>query len=381
MRLRRERANVERILRSARPGALVALVAVALVALSTAGSGGAAGGGRADLTVTLTSTPVTGTTVPYSSDAETAYVKYVIVVKNNSRATFTGVTLTDPALCGTGANGKFSCVPDIGWGGKIVVIDAQGSNCTASSDSTTVSCAIGNMVAGQTNTITLYASTPTAPPADCGTATTCDLVNIAEAAGDEQFNDKPTSHIDTSSATSDLPLTNDTSSAFTSVTVPNTQADFFTDRTLGNGNKESTSTLVPGNAASALVALSEHGTTTPECNSILTAIGNKKLNCLPEISVVTSGLSPYSASCPTATASDGCLQMTVTIYGPSIPIGFKLNKFQVVHITADGPEVVPLCPNTAPSGDCLSSAPAFDSSGNLVFVVVGPANGGWGGAG
>jgi hypothetical protein len=375
-------ANVKRILRSARPGALVALLVVAAIALFAAGSSGAAGGGKADLQVTLTSTPVTGTTVPYSTSAETAYVKYVITVVNNSKAKFTGVTMTDPATCGTGANGKFSCAPDTGWGGKIVVIDAPTSNCALSSDSTTVSCAIGNMVAGQTNTITLYASTPTAPPADCGTAATCDLINVAEAAGDEQFNDKPASHIDTSSATSDLPLTSDTTSAFTSVTLPNASANFFTDRTLGKNNVESSAASLPSAATNALVTLTEKNTTASQCSAIKAAINNTKLGCLPQVASVTSTLSPYT--CPTPSASDtACLQMTFTVLGKSLPNGFKVDDFQVVHLVSDTQsEVVPLCPTLAIlSQDCLSTPPGLDGSGNLVFTAVGPANGGWGGAG
>jgi len=365
---------VKRILRWTRPLGLIAVVAAAAVALFAAGSSGAAGGGKADLAVTMTSTPVTGTAVPYSTSAETAYVKYVIVVQNNSKATFTGVTMNDPATCGTGANGKFSCVPDSGWGGTIVSVN--GPNCTLSTDSSTVSCAIGNMTALQTVTITLFASTPSAPPADCGTAATCHLINVAEASGDEQFNDKPASHVDTNSATSDLPLTNDTTAAFTSVTLPNTAADFFTDPTLGTTNVESTEASIPSNAANALVNLAETNTTASQCSAIRQAIGNTKLACLPQVATVSSTLSPY-----TGCATDQCLRMTFKVFGASIPDGFKLNKFQVVHTTADGSEIVPACPTVAASGDCLSASPAFDASGNLVWVATGPANGGWGGAG
>jgi hypothetical protein len=366
--------NVKRILRLARPGALLAVLVVAVIALFAAGSSGAAGSGKADLSVTMTSTPVTFGVVPYSTAAETAYVKYVIVLKNNSKATFTSVKVTDPATCATSASGKFSCVPDTGWGGTIVLVD--GPNCTISTDSSTVSCAVGNMAALQTVTITLYASTPTAAPADCGTATTCHLINVAEAAGDEQFNDKPTSHVDTSSATSDLTLTSDTTSAFTSVTLPNTTADFFTDPALTTTNVESTEASIPSAAANALVNLAETNTTASQCSAIKQAIGNTKLACLPQVATVVSTLSPY-----TGCATDQCLQMTFKVFGASIPDGFKLNKFQVVHTTADGSEVVPACPAVAASGDCLSGSPAFDASGNLIWVAVGPANGGWGGAG
>jgi hypothetical protein len=353
---------------------------VLLLLVGAASGNAGTGGGKADLVVTITSTPATGTAVPYSTTDEAAYVRYLIEVKNNSKSTFTNVTLTDPAMCATSSTGKLSCAPDTGWGGTIVYWNG---GCTPPQGlpATTVTCGLGNMGAGADILITVIAQTPTTTPADCGAADPCPFNNTVEASGDEQFNDKPTSHVDTSPSMTTFTLTHDTAAAFTSVTLPNTQAEFFTDKTLGASNVESTDTLVPAKGNSALVQLGEHGTSNSECASIKQAIGNPKLQCLPQVSSVSSDLSPYSVDCPTASAVAGCLQMTFRVLASSIPSTFKLNKFQVVHfLDGGGTELVPLCPAVSAVGlDCLSGAPFFDADGNLVFTAVGPANGGWGG--
>jgi hypothetical protein len=375
---------VNRSLASGRSRRVVArwlFFAAVLLTLVGASSGQAGtGGGKADLIVKITSTPLDASTVPYSTSDEAAYVRYLIDVKNNSRATFTNVTLTDPALCVTSSTGKFSCTPDVGWGGTIVYWNG---GCTPPGipGATTVTCSLGNMAAGADIFITVIAKTPTTAPADCGTANPCPFNNTVEVSGDEQFNDKPASHVDTTPAISKLTLTHDTTSAFTSVTLPNIGAEFFTDQTLGTLNVESTDTVVPSNGASALVQLGEHVTSNLECTSIKNAIGNNRLQCLPQVSSVSSDLSPYG-SCSTASVDPGCLQMTFKVLGSSIPSTFKLNKFQVVHfLDGGGTEIVPQCPAVSSvSGDCLSGAPFFDGDGNLVWKAVGPGNGGWGGA-
>jgi hypothetical protein len=362
-----------------------AAVLLTLVGASSGQAGTGGGGGKADLVVSITSTPLgtpptnVNAVVPYST-SEAVYVRYVIDVHNNSKSTFTNVTLTDPATCATSSTGKPSCTPDTGWGGTIVFWNG---GCTPPQGlpATTVTCGLGNMGAGADIVITVIAQTPAAPSADCGGTDPCLLTNQVEASGDEQFNDKPASHVDTSPQSTSLMLTHDTTASFTSVTIPNTGAEFFTDKTLGTSNVESTDTLVPSNGVSALVRLAEHDTSNGECASIKQAIGNTKLQCLPQVSSVSSDLSPYSVACPTASAVAGCLQMTFRVLASSIPSTFKLNKFQVVHfLDAGGTELVPLCPAVATiSGDCLSAAPVFDADGNLVFTAVGPGNGGWGG--
>jgi hypothetical protein len=359
-------------------GRWVFVASVLLMLAGAAGGQAGTGGGKADLTVTITSTPVDASTVPYSTSGEAAYVRYLIEVKNNAKSTFTNVTLIDPALC-TSSAGKLSCTPNTGWGGTIVYWNG---GCTPPEGLpvTTVTCSLGNMTAAADILITVIAKTPT-KPFDCGAAVPCHLVNKVEVSGDEQFNDKPPSHVDTTPAVSDLTLTDDITAAFTSVTIPSTGAEFFTDRTLGASNVESTDTVVPSNGVSALVRLAENNTSPSECASIKQAIGNTKLACLPQISSVSSDLSPYSVGCPTASAVVGCLQMTFRVLASSIPSTFKLNKFQVVHfLDGGGTEIVPLCPAVSSVGlDCLSGAPVFDADGNLVFTAVGPANGGWGG--
>jgi uncharacterized protein DUF11 len=369
--------------RSRQIGIQVAALVAVVVALVGAAAGNAGNGtGLPDLSVTIASAPAasgavtcpadltTCATVPYSTDAQPTFVRYTITIKNNSRSTFTNVTMTDPVTCTPTSTGSQSCTPNTGWGGTIV--DQSGCTPAPSLPAATVTCGdLGTLQSGASAVVVLIAQTPQAS-AGCISPSPCLslLENRAAASGDERFKDKPASHVDTESAVNDLALTTDTTDGFASATRFNTPATFQTNPNLSSGNSESTKAVIPAAATSALVSLRERAIKASECQTA----GLKK--CLPQVSEVNDELSPYTG----CVVDVGCLRMTFTVLASSLPSGFQLSKFQVFHITPSGTEIVPNCSNgVSTSGDCLSGAPFFDADGNLVFTAVGPANGGWGG--
>jgi uncharacterized repeat protein (TIGR01451 family) len=357
---------------------LAALIAV-VVALVGAAAGNAGNGtGQPDMSVTIASAPAasgatncpadltTCATVPYSTDAQPTFVRYTITIKNNSRSTFTNVILKDPVTCTTTSTGSESCTLNDSWGGTIV--DQSGCTPAPSLPASSVTCSnLGTLQAGDSAVVVLVAQMPQAPTG-CSPCLSL-LENRAAASGDERFKDKPASHVDTKSAVNDLALTADTTDALASATRFNTQSTFQTNPNLSSVNTESTQAVIPAAATSALVSLRERAIKASECQTA----GLKK--CLPQVSEINDELSPY-----TDCVGAGCLQMTFTVLASSLPSGFQLSKFQVFHITPSGTEIVPQCPAVSSlSGDCLSGAPFFDGSGNLVYTAAGPANGGWGG--
>jgi hypothetical protein len=72
------------------------------------------------------------------------------------------------------------------------------------------------------------------------------------------------------------------------------------------------------------------------------------------------------------------LTITLTFFASGLPPKFNLSQFVIYHDTFP----VSSCKartQTDPSGDCLSSLTQSKTTGDVTAVIVGPANGGWGG--
>jgi hypothetical protein len=378
---------------------LAALAAV--VVLGAAGTSGAASPtitacppGTAGLT--CGSIPGDGVAVPYFTAAQPTYVSHSVAFRRGSdNSVLTHARVSDPVGNPAGSCSSTSpACPDAQFAGATIV-SVLGTLTVGTNSPTTfcttanavyrgtaafpkqgVTCPIGSLPSNSTVVLTVVVQVPT--QANAGGATA--LVNQAALFVDESLNDSQpsSSHQDTFPTTPVTnPLTTDVANAFNTYTLPNTSGSFQTNGSGGTGNYQqsavswSGTTGFPGGG----LQLQECGgpnslSGSPPCAVTTNPCGT--LTCTTQTSLVVV---PGSA---TSFFTLNPMTITLTFFASELSAKFNLSQFVIYH---DGFPVSSCKAKTQtdPSGDCLSSLTQSKTTGDVTAVIVGPANGGWGG--
>jgi hypothetical protein len=349
----------------------VCAAAVALLAFA----GGATAGGPT-IVGTLASNPA-GVPIAYSTtNGPTSYVQYVteFVRTSTDTSALTHATVSEPVTQDPNNNAVPSYFP-----GRIVSLSSSPTACIPTYRDNPapngvahsgVSCDFGTLRQGADITLTVVVQMPT------GTVDSSfpDLsgLTVKEGGSDSQ---PQSSYTDTFFTGGDKPgtqlftnLTSDTSSALNTFTLPDSGGNFGTS---GNGLQLSSvswaaTTGFPG----GVLQLKQCGGKGTPCDP--GTASPCPSGCGTQTSIVTV---PGSVTFFTQTNP---LTITLVFSASDLPPKFVLSQFTIYH---DG-YAVSSCkktPFTDPSGDCLSSLTQNKTTGAVTAVIVGPANGGWGG--
>lgn len=364
---------MKKILRWARPIGLAGVVAVVVLAFA----GGATATGPT-FSGTLTSNP-SGVPIAYSvANGATSYVQYVTTFSRTSSDTssLTHATISEPVTADANNNSVASYFP-----GQIVSLSSAPTACTPTYRDNPngvahsgVACDFGSLKQGAVITLTVVVQMPTGS-ADSQFPDLSGLT-VKEGGNDSQPQSSYTDTFFTASPP-DQPsgtplithLTSDTSSALNTFTLPDSGGNFATS---GNGLQLSSvswaaTTGFPGGVLQ-LKQCGGKGTTPCDVPSPCPS------TCGTQTSIVTV---PGSVTFFTQTNP---LTITLVFSASDLPAKFVLSQFTIYH---DGSPVSSCkkTPFTDPSGDCLSSLSQSKTTGAVTAIIVGPANGGWGGAG
>jgi hypothetical protein len=356
---------LNRILSSTRLVGWVAVVAVVLLAFA----GGAAASGPT-FSATLTSTP-SGVAIPYSSAGAPTYVQYVSTFTRTSTdvSSLTHATVSQP-VTNVSNNAIANDFP-----GPIVSLSSSPACTPTYRDANTgVACDFGSLKAGAVLTLTVVVQMP------AGTvASTFDALaglTVKEGGNDSQPQSSYTDTFFTNSLVTNL--TTDTSNEFFTF-EPLGQTGTFTYSTGGGGTGNYQRSAVKWSGGDAFpggpLTLVECGgpkAGSPSC-SPNTANPCGAVTCTTQTSIV---LVPGSR---TFFTNANPLTITLTFFASELGTKFSLAQFTIYH---DG-AVVSSCkkPITDPQGDCVLSLVQDKTTGDVTAIIVGPANGGWGGAG
>jgi hypothetical protein len=373
----------------------------AVVVLGAAGTSGAASPAITACppvsdTLTCGSIPGNGIDVPYFTDSQPTYISYTVAFKRGSdNNILTHARVSDPVGSPAGScSSTSSGCPDALFAGATVV-SVLGTLTVGTNPPTTfcttdnalyrgtsafpkegVTCPLGSLPPNSTVVLTVVFQVP--KQAEAGGATA--LVNQAALFVDESLNDSQpsSSHQDTFPTT---PVTNslttDVTNAFNTYTLPNTSGSFQTNGSSGTGNYQQSAVSWSGTTGflGGGLQLQECGgpilSGSPAC-----AAGTSNpcgaLTCTTQTSLVVV---PGSAG---SFFTQNPMTITLTFFKSELGSKFNLSQFVIYH---DGLPVSSCKAKTQTdtSGDCVLSLTLNKTTGDVTAVIVGPANGGWGG--
>lgn len=366
--------NVKRILSSMRPVGWAALVGAAVLAFA----GGAAASGPAFDIATLTSTP-SGVAVPYSADGAPTYVQFVTSFTRTSTDTsaLTHATVSEPVTKDgtTNPNAVASYFP-----GSIVSYSSSPActptyrNSPSGVAKAGIACDFGTLRAGATVTLTVVVQMPPGP--DPSSFDDLAALTVKEGGNDSQPQSNYTDTFFSNGLTTNL--TSDPADALNTWTLAGAKGNFTystnqdgaTNNYQRSAVKWTGGSLFPGGA----LTLEECGgpkADSPTCSITQNPCG--AVTCTTQTSIV---LVPGSK---TFFTQANPLTITLTFFASELGTKFNLAQFTIYH---DG-ALVSSCkkPLTDPQGDCVLLLVQDKSTGDVTATIVGPANGGWGGAG
>lgn len=323
-------------------------IAVMLVAIAI---GGAVGSGEAagpQITITKTSTP-TSVTRGYNA-------LYTITVTNGD-TTANHVTVSDPAV---GA----AALPT---GTKFVKLSTSYGSCPAvDEDTTSITCDLGSLYAGQVVTLKLVLTIPASLSGNSFTNTASASLN--EGGNDQQPQASHTDLFPASVTTSVIPAgdADNASGYFEDACTAGDPSDpslLFTNQSLGTGNAQSTEACVPdfGGGTTMKLGESAHQTGDPGFSEVSTI-------CVP-----TPG-----ATCSTPLTFSTPATFTFRLHPSQFPKGWKYTELIVYD---DGTPVSATCNNdgSIPTGYtvCKFAATQDNKTKIVTQIVKSTSNGSW----
>ena len=347
---------------------LLALTTVAgVLVLGIAGLAGA--GSPVFDTTSLTAVPG-NVAIPYSTPATPTYVQYEAkyVRSAGDTSALTHSVVSEPVTKDANLNPVTSDFPA---GSKIVSV--TGCPSVSYRDSQRgLTCDFGTLRQGAVIDLTIVVQTP--PSGGVTSMTNQAVLIFKEGTNDSQPQSNFTDSVFTNPITTQL--TTDTANAFNTFTLPaTTSGSFQTSGSVVTGNFQQSGVSWSGVTGfpGGRLQLQECGgpkTGSPGCPA---GTGNPcaPLTCGTQTSIVVvpgSGIA----------FTQNPLTITLTFFFAGLPPKFNLSQFVIYH---DG-NPVSSCKartQTDPSGDCLSSLTQSKTTGDVTAVMVGPANGGWGG--
>jgi hypothetical protein len=337
------------------------------------GAAGLAGAGSPAFDTTSLSAVPGGVAVPYSTPDTPTYVQYEVkyVRSASDTSALTHTTLSEPVTQDANNN---PVTADFPVGSQIVTSLTTGCPSVTYRDSNRgLTCDFGTLRQGAAIDLTIVVQTP---PSGGATAIVDKAVLIfKEGTNDSQPQSSFTDSVFTNEITT--PLTTDTRNAFNTFTLPSTSGsgNFLTSASAGIGNYQQSAVSWSGVSGfpGGRLQLQECGGPkgdSPQCD-VGTPNPCGAVPCVTQTSIVVV---PGSGS----VFGQSPLTITLTFFASELPAKFNLSQFVIYH---DGLPVSSCKAKiqTDTSGDCISSLVQSKTTGDVTAVMVGPANGGWGG--
>jgi hypothetical protein len=343
----------------------VATVAGALV-LGAAGLADA--GSPVFDTTSLTAVPG-NVAIPYSTSATPTYVQYEVKYARSAGDTsaLTHASVSQPVT----QDANHNPVPANFPVGSMIVSVTGCPSVTYRNSQRGLTCDFGTLRQGAVIDLTIVVQTPSS---GATAMTNMAVLTFKEGTNDSQPQSSFTDSVFTNPITTQL--TTDTTNTFNTFTLPATTSGSFLTASGGTGNYQQSGVTWSGVTGfpGGRLQLQECGGPkegSPSCPAG-TANPCAPLTCGTQTSIVVV---PGTG---TVFSQQNPLTITLTFFAAGLPAKFNLSQFVIYH---DGYPVSSCKARTQtdPSGDCVLSLTQSKTTGDVTAVVVGPANGGWGG--
>jgi hypothetical protein len=347
------------------------LLAVTTVAgVLVLGIAGLAGAGSPvfDPAPSLTGVPG-NVAIPYSTTATPTYVQYEAkyVRSAGDTSALTHAVVSEPVTKDANLNPVNSDFP---VGSKIVSV--TGCPSVSYRDSQRgLTCDFGTLRQGAVIDLTIVVQTP--PSGGDTSIKNMAVLIFKEGTNDSQPQSSFTDSVFTNAI--ETQLTTDTTNAFNTFTLPTTTTGSFLTASGGTGNYQQSAVTWSGVTGfpGGLLRLQECGR--PDLSGTSACAAGTSpcpgvAGCTTQTSIV---IVPGSG---TAFSQQNPMTITLTFFASELPAKFTLSQFVIYH---DGNPVSSCKARTQTDVDCLSLLTQSKTTGDVTAVIVGPANGGWGG--